>query len=121
MGYILRRPRAFCISMCNLVGLACSLVGVLLLFWYALPVKPPGQPPYLGLSGGGAEWEAAVRRYDRYAHIGLVLVVIGTLLEALPPLCTAIGSWRRRPITPQVQRPEETEARPPPPPWQTPT
>ena len=112
MGYILRRPRAFWISVCNLVGLAFSLVGVLLLFWYALPVKPPGAGSSLAISGFGPDWEAAVRRYDWYAHIGLVLVVIGTVLEAVPPFCTAIGSWRRRPIVPPVQRREETEPQP---------
>jgi hypothetical protein len=55
---------------------------------------------------GGPEWEAAVRRYDCYADIGLVLVIVGTALEMVPPFCTAIGSWRRRPIAPQVQRRE---------------
>jgi hypothetical protein len=44
------------------------------------------------------------------------LTASGRLFEAVPPFYTAIRSWRRRPITPQVQRPEETEARPPGPP-----
>jgi hypothetical protein len=97
MRYILRRPRAFWISVCNLVGLLCSIIGVLLLVYFALPVKPPGAGSFLATSGFGPDWEAAVRRYDWYAHIGLVLVVIGTAFEAVPPFCTAIGSWRRRP------------------------
>jgi hypothetical protein len=28
----------------------------------------------------------------------LALVIVGTVLETVPPFCTAIGSWRRRPI-----------------------
>jgi hypothetical protein len=72
MGYILRRPRTFWISVCNLVGLLCSIVGVLLLVYYALPVEVPGGPVLLsGEAGGGPEWEAEVQRYARYARIGL--------------------------------------------------
>lgn len=96
MRYVLRRPRAFWISVCNLVGLLCSIAGVLLLVYYALPVEVPGQPKFLAW-GAGPEWEAAVPRYTRNARLGLVLVIAGTLLEAVPPFCTAIGSWRRRP------------------------
>src|SRR6202040_2310876 len=42
MRYILRRPRAFWISMCNLLGILCSLVGVVLLLLFALPPEVPG-------------------------------------------------------------------------------
>ena len=58
MRYILRRPRAFWISVVNLVGLAFSMVGVVLLFWYALSEAPPGGPGLLGVSRSGPEWEA---------------------------------------------------------------
>jgi hypothetical protein len=91
----LRRPRAFWISMCNIMGLLCSVAGVVLLFWFALPNTAPGG--LTAFSPGGPVWEAENRRYDRLAHIGLVLVVVGTMMEAVPPLCTAIGSARRRP------------------------
>ena len=98
MRYFLRRPRAFWISAINLVGLLFSLAGVVLLFWYAVPELPPGGPERLLINGGGGPaWEAEVRRYHRNAFAGLALVIVGTLLEAVPPLCTAIGSWRRRP------------------------
>jgi hypothetical protein len=94
----LRRPRAFWISVCNVIGLVCSMVGVVLLFWYALPNEPPGGPNLLtGGPGGGPAWEAQRQLYDRYAHWGLGLVLLGTVLEAVPPVCTAIGSARRRP------------------------
>jgi len=63
-------------------------------------------------AGGTAEWLAERHRYDIYAHIGLTLVLIGTVLEAVPPFCTAIGSWRRRPIAPRVPRRDETEPQP---------
>ena len=108
MRYILRRPCAFWISAVNLLGLLCNLAGVLLLVYYALPLEFREGPVSLH-GGGGPEWEAKLGRYDRNAHIGLALVIVGTLLEAVPPLCTAIGSWRRRPIVPQVTRREETE------------
>jgi hypothetical protein len=92
----LRRPRTFWVSIVNLVGLACSLVGVVLLFWFALPIDPPGATEYFWGGPPGSEWWYARQRYDRYSHIGLALVVVGTLLEAAAPFCTAIGSWRRR-------------------------
>ena len=93
----LRRPRAFWVSVCNIVGLVCSMAGVLLLFWYALPNEPPGGPLRLGIEPKlQDQWEAQRLLYDRYAHLGLSLVLLGTFLEAVPPVCTAIGSWRRR-------------------------
>jgi hypothetical protein len=101
----LRRPRAFWISVCNVIGLLCSMVGVVLLFWYALPNEPPGGPASLGVGvGGGPEWEARRQLYDWYAHLGLSLVLLGTMLEAVPPVCTAIGSWRRRSSAPRSQK-----------------
>ena len=44
-----------------------------------------GGPQALGARGPDPGWEAENRRYDRNAHIGLVLVVVGTLMEAVPP------------------------------------
>jgi hypothetical protein len=93
---------------CNLLGLLCSVVGVLLLFYNVLPTPVPGEGTSLTADDADRSlWEAEYRRHDRNAHRGLVLVIIGTLMEAVPPLCTAIGSWRRRPIAPQVPRREE--------------
>jgi hypothetical protein len=113
MRYILRRPRAFWISVCNLLGLACSMAGVVMLFWYALPNEPPGAPVGLTADSSGEEhYDDARRLYERYSHIGLYLVLVGTFLEAVPPFCTAIGSWRRRPIAPQPRGREETEPQP---------
>ena len=97
MRYTLRRPRAFWISTCNVIGLFCSLAGVLLLFWFALPVTVPRGPVALGTGGGGgAQWEAENRRYNRNARVGLILVIVGTLMEAVLPIYTACGSARRR-------------------------
>ena len=96
--------------MCNLVGLAFSLVGVVLLLLFALPPEVPGAGTGLTADNNDvAKLEAETRRFTRNAHIGLALVVVGTALEAVPPFCTAIGSWRRRPITPQVPKREEAE------------
>jgi len=52
----------------------------------------------VGLHDGPPEWEAKLDRYDTLAHIGLGLVLVGTVLEAVPPFCTAIGSRKRRPV-----------------------
>jgi hypothetical protein len=104
----LRRPRAFWISVCNVIGLVCSVVGVVLLFWYARPNTPPGGPSSLTGGGGGLTveaWEAENRRYDWLADVGLGLVLLGTVMEAVPPTCTAIGSWRRRRPRVSLQRP----------------
>lgn len=81
--------------MCNLIGLVFSLFGVLLLFCFALPVEPPSASLYLGvpLSPGGT---AQVNFYNRAAFVGLLLLVIGTLLEAVPPVLTVIRSSQRR-------------------------
>ena len=85
--------------MCNLVGLAFSVGGVLLLFYYALPEAPAGGTAMYSFGPGpyeGPGFEVELQRYHTLAHIGLALVLIGTLLEAVPPFCTALGSWRRR-------------------------
>jgi len=92
----LRRPRAFWISVCNVIGLICSMVGVVLLFWYALPNEPTGGGVIAPSFEAWPEYEAMLQRYDWYAHWGLRLVLLGTMLEAVPPICTAIGCWRLR-------------------------
>lgn len=85
----------------------------MLLFRFALPAEPPGGPAAQwrnAVADSAPHWEAVERHYNEYSHIGLALVVIGTLLEAAAPLCTAIGSWRRRPpkITSPASRPTST-------------
>jgi len=94
----LRRPRAFWTSVCNVIGLLCSMAGVVLLFWYALPNWPPDE---IGFQWS-APWEAQRQRYSWYAHIGLALVLVGTIMEAVPPVCTAIGCWRWRSMSPRA-------------------
>ena len=49
MRWIRRFPRAFWISTCKIFGLACSLAGVVLLFWFALPNTVPGDHRLSGL------------------------------------------------------------------------
>lgn len=93
------------------------MVGVVLLFWYALPLAPPGLTAVFSVPPGReAEVlqgsDAEVQRYHSLAHLGLVLVLIGTVLEALPPFCTALGSWWRRPVIPRVQTREQMEPQP---------
>ena len=81
--------------MCNISGLLFSLIGVLLLFYFALPPTVPGAPNFL-TDEGSPGWEAEARRYERNARIGLVLVVLGTLMEGVPPFATAMLILRRR-------------------------
>jgi hypothetical protein len=97
---LLRRPRAFCISTRNIIGLLFSMAGVVLLFCFALPNGAPRGPEAQwrnAVAGSAPHWEAVERRYNEYSRIGLALVLLGTAMKAVPPLCTAIGSWRRRP------------------------
>ena len=89
-------PRAFWISLCNVVGLACSLAGLLLLFYFSLPNEVPGAPDVWVSPPSSRDWEDQQRRYTTYAHLGLALALVGTIMEAVPPVCTAIGSARRR-------------------------
>jgi hypothetical protein len=88
-------PRAFWISLCNVAGLGCSLAGLILLFLYALPNEVPGGPGFLA-EGGTPGWEKRQRHYQTYSHWGFGLAVVGTIMEAVPPVCTTIGSARRR-------------------------
>src|SRR5262249_17246415 len=48
---------------------------------------------------------AQTRLYQYYANLGLHLVLVGTILEAVPPACTAWGSRRRRRIAVRRRRP----------------
>jgi hypothetical protein len=70
-------------------------MGVILLFKFALPNHVIGEPSVL-TGDGPLGWEKRQQHYNTYADLGLALVVAGTFMEAVPPLCTAIGSARRR-------------------------
>jgi hypothetical protein len=89
-------PRAFWISLCNAFGLACSLAGLLLLFYFALPNEVPGGPSALLAAEASPGWERRQRHYKTYAHWGLALAAVGTVMEGVPPVCMTIGSARRR-------------------------
>jgi hypothetical protein len=54
---VLRRPRTFWISIFNVAGLACRLAGLLLLFYFALPNRVPGEPGRLLLENSCPGWE----------------------------------------------------------------
>jgi hypothetical protein len=90
-----RLPRAFWISLCNVVGLAFSLAGLLLLFYFALPNEVLGAPGALVMQARPG-WEKRQRLYNTYAHWGLALAALGTIMEAVPPVCMTVGSARRR-------------------------
>jgi hypothetical protein len=40
--------------------------------------------------------EAQLAIYHWRAGMGLTLVILGTIMEAVPPAFVALGSWRRR-------------------------
>jgi hypothetical protein len=92
---IVGRPRAFWIAVCNLVGLCFSAVGVVLLFRYALPVELP-LGVHLTAGPGDTRFEAQLEGYLWRAHAGLALVIVGTVLEAVPPFFGALVAARRR-------------------------
>jgi drug/metabolite transporter (DMT)-like permease len=69
-----------------IVGLIFSLVGVVLLFWYALPIQLPKGPRPItdeGQPGSAEQWVL----YNSLSHLGLALVIVGTALEAFPSIC----------------------------------
>jgi len=62
----------------------------------AVEREVPGAPGLLSIGGASPGWEKEQRRYYTYAHLGLALALVGTMMEAVPPICTAFGSARRR-------------------------
>lgn len=103
MRYFLGRRRPFWISIINLIGLAFSVSGVLLLFWYALPNEIPNAPNVIVADRDQEEVKAEELQttlYHYYTKLGLGLVLVGAILEAVPPACTAWGSRRGRRVTP---------------------
>ena len=99
--------------MCNIIGLLCSMVGVVLLFYFALPLTAPDAPGVVSPGGsGGPEAVAKRQRWELYANLGFCLVLLGTVLEAVPPVCNAIGCWRWQSASPRAtpHPPAEGEA-----------
>lgn len=66
----------------NIVGLLMNLVGVILLFNYAVPyrVRTGGTQPIL-MEGTHQKNVEAERRYDRLGKLGLILIVCGTICQ----------------------------------------
>jgi hypothetical protein len=70
-----------------------------------MPNQVPGKPGYLAFEAGSPDWQKQERHYRTYAHWGLALAALGTIMEAVPPVCTAIGSARRRRRIPPSDNP----------------
>jgi hypothetical protein len=95
-----RRPGAFWLSVCNVIGPIFNMVGVWLLFRFALPNAIPGTGFKVEVTGGnaGATWLAENYRYTQNAYIGLGLILLGTIMEAVfpsaPPAEVGVGGSR---------------------------
>jgi hypothetical protein len=66
----------------NIVGLVCTLVGVLLLFRYGMPYRVrTGGDSFLLLEGKDEKAKLAERNYDILGWVGMALIVLGTLSQ----------------------------------------
>jgi hypothetical protein len=73
-----------CVQLLALAGIGLNLVGVLLLFRYGMPfrVETKGEGAFL-LEGTDYDEIKLDRRYRLLGNAGLILVVLGSALQAL--------------------------------------
>jgi len=66
----------------NIVGLGLDVIGVVLIFIFALPADVRrGGASFLMLDGEDADEKRKAKRYDLWARLGLILLVSGFLLQ----------------------------------------
>ena len=71
----------------NLVGLALSLVGVLILFRWGMPFRvPTGGVVGLAIEGTDQKAAALDRIYAACGWVGLILTILGTVFQMLAVL-----------------------------------
>ena len=70
------------IRLLNLTGLTLNLLGVLILFRYGMPFHvPSGGAVHLVLQQTDQAEIELERRYTLYGYIGLILLILGTILQ----------------------------------------
>lgn len=75
------------VAILNSVGLLLALAGVLLLFRYGMPYQVRrGGASYLVLEGVDQQQIKLERRYDRFAWLGLIFIVVATV-------CQIVANW----------------------------
>jgi hypothetical protein len=72
----------------SIIGLAASLIGVLLLFRYGMPyrTRTGGETYYVASGPPNKKEQRAETIYTILGWLGLVIVILGTL-------CQMIGAW----------------------------
>jgi hypothetical protein len=68
-----------CAAIFTVVGLIANLVGVLLLFYFGMPFRIPGD--YYSPSNRPEAEEKKDTRYKWWGYAGLMLVILGTLAQ----------------------------------------
>lgn len=76
-------------ALSSIVGLVANLIGVIILFRYGMPFHVPrkGQSSLLleGIDHESLKKEAC---YTILGHVGLILIVVGTLFQVVGVLCS---------------------------------
>ena len=73
--------------MFNLIGLALTLVGVLILFRWGMPFHVPTGGAVALITEGGDRREIALERiYTVIGYVGLVALIAGTVLQMVATL-----------------------------------
>jgi hypothetical protein len=68
-----------CAAIVNTIGLLASSVGVVLLFWFAMPYRQRG-PRSINIGAEPKEIRLDAR-YDALGRLGLALILSGTALQ----------------------------------------
>ncbi len=73
-------------ALCSVIGLAANLVGVILIFRYGMPYRVPvaeGAGDYITTEKADPTGLAEDARHKLIGKVGLVLICIGSALQAL--------------------------------------
>jgi len=73
-----------------LIGLTANLVGVLILFRFALPYATRNDGQHHLVVGDDADAQKRLRTYQILSGVGIAFVVLGTILQSIPLLYPAL-------------------------------
>lgn len=66
----------------NCAGLGLDIIGALLMFYFGIPqMANRGGQSYLLLEGVDTEQVERAKRYDKYARLGLIALVMGFAIQ----------------------------------------